>query len=204
MDSPEKEKILTIVALLGGIDWIGFNSPEDTFAKNNPYQYGLIEILCDTVELIKLCSAIPHCEESKLFNHIVHIRYTPNQSVVFIRFGYLNKALRLLESMFSGFTTPYETSRDINTIDSEQDSDDLSFLKGSKVKSMHEKDDHIEGVLKFKEPDLRMLWNENIDEFIECNLTCKYRIGCSYDVLMFVPNINQLVSVWLKKDNKQT
>lgn len=196
MNSPEKQKILRIVELIRPIDWIGFNSPEDTFVKSAPYQYGLIELLCDTTELIELFKDVKHSEESKLFNMITYIRYTPNQSVIFIRYGYLNKTLRALEAVLSGNVTFYKSSREIGET---SNSDDLSFLKGSKVKSMIEKDEVIQGILKFKEPDIRELFISNIDELVEYEVTCRYRIGCSYDVLMHIPDMNKLVSVWLKK-----
>lgn len=198
MDSKEKQTLLRIVELIRPIDWIGFNSPEDTFARNVPYLYGVIELLCDSRTMIDLFANVKHSEESKLFNAITYIRYTPNQSVIFIRYGYLNKTLRTLEAMLNGDVTLYKSSRN-ETSSGSDNLDDLSFLKGSKVKSMSEKEGQIEGVLKFQEADARELLTTNFDDFVECNVTCRYRIACSYPILMHVPDISKLVNVWLQK-----
>lgn len=198
MDSKEKQNILRIVELLDPIDWIGFNSPEDTFTKDSTCQFGVIELLCDTNKLINLFKDVKHCEESKLFNAIVHITYGPNQSIMFIRFGYLNKTLRCLEAIISGNTTMYNSSR--RRASSDSDIDDLSFLKGSKVKKIVDNGTAITCVLKFREPDARQLLIENFDDFAACNATFTYRLCCTYDVLMFVPDMNLLIKQWMKKE----
>jgi hypothetical protein len=200
MDSNEKTRILRIVELLAPLDWIGFNSPEDTFFKNqtHPYQYGVIEMLCDTGSMVKLFSGVSHCEETKLFNAIVHIIYGPNQSVICLRFGYVNKALRCLEAIFSDNTTPYESARRTSNM-TDHDCDDLSFLKGSKVKKITDIGERITCVLKFREQDARDLLIENYDDFSICGVTCTYRIGCTYNVLMHVSDMSKLISQWMKK-----
>lgn len=194
MDSKEKQNILRLIELLNPLDWIPFSDTNLSFSHR---QYGVIELLFDTTSLIEKFANCIHCEETKLFNAIVLTLFGPNQSVMLIRYGYLNKVLRCLEAIFSGQITRYISSRAKSP---DSTSDDLSFIKGSVVKKMAEKDDKITGVLKFRDTDALEVLKVNGEEITKCGIHCTFRIGCTYNVLMFVPDVGQLVKVWMEKE----